>query len=180
MTERDEVIAAILQRHWRPYLPMNGGEATDLAYRELADYVESHTLSDWAIGIAMAANDQFTPPTKLSDILHLALHMRTPGDLDDRFMCINLDDLGWEGLISPKSRETAVGAVEQLLRELSPPPLPTPVTLRFALIENGCAIGQQLNRVPLDDGGREAAQLTLELTTQFYIWWIFDLRRKGL
>lgn len=104
---------------------------------------------------------------KLSDILELGLRSRTDSP-DDRFMCHNLNELEEKKAISEEGRYHAMQAVRRILKG------------------NGTLWGHLLDHPELlaahgvDQCTRTPDWQRRRLNDEFYIWWIFDLRRKGL
>lgn len=103
---------------------------------------------------------------KLSRMLELAFVMFYGPDYhQDQFMCNALDTLRRQGFIDKKQQDQATKLIEAMM--LSIYPEEQSYTLLNALKEAGYLPDSEVDK-------------NMEYTTQLYVWWIYDLKNKGL
>ena len=103
---------------------------------------------------------------KLSRIIELAfIRFYGPEQGQDQFMCNAVDSLFRQGMITKAQKEEATKMIEAML--LSIWPEEQAYTLLGALHYAGCIPDTQVFA-------------NLPYTTQLYVWWVFDLKNKGL
>lgn len=101
---------------------------------------------------------------KLSRMIELAL-VHTYSEEKSWFMCNALEDLAVDhGLIDFNQVSEAVDAIKELMLSIDPTGHQPMVT---ALIVAGKV-------------EKDSARINMPYTTQLYIWWVFDLKNKGL
>lgn len=101
---------------------------------------------------------------KLSRIIELALvkHYGV-GDRKFNFMCHAVEELQEEDLITKKQLSEAHSAIYEMI----------------STIDKGCtALVSALHRTGIVEEDRCIPNMPY--TTQLYVWWVFDLKNKGL
>lgn len=103
---------------------------------------------------------------KLSRIIELALVRHYgPEQVQDQFLCNAVDSLYMERMIDIKQKKAAIRLIEALLRKIFPEQ--QLYTMVDALYRTG--------RIP-----HKEIYANMPYTAQLYVWWVFDLKRKGL
>lgn len=102
---------------------------------------------------------------KVSDVLQLALEtVYQDGDLKHSFMCLALRTMAQVGQIDHQTYVDARHAVNELIHSM----LPNSVCLGAALRMKGVL------------ANNSTYEEDLVACKELYIWWVFDLKRKGL
>lgn len=103
---------------------------------------------------------------KLSRIIELALVRHYgPEQVQDQFLCNAVDSLRLERLITLPEQRKATKLIQGLLLQLFPE------QQLHTLVDALYRIG----RIP-----HKEIYANMPYTTQLYVWWVFDLKRKGL
>jgi hypothetical protein len=103
---------------------------------------------------------------KLSRIIELALIRFYGADYNlDQFMCNAVDTLRRQGMITAKQKDEAVKHIENMLLVVYPQN--QEYTLLNALKRAGYLPDNEVYK-------------NMGYTTQLYVWWVFDLKNKGL
>lgn len=102
---------------------------------------------------------------KVSEAIELALETYyMDGDLKHTFMCLTLRTMCQQGLIPNDDYVSARLAVKTLVRGIMP---------------DSVALGQALQYAGVTTSSIEFKE-ECDIFKQLYIWWVFDLKRKGL
>lgn len=103
---------------------------------------------------------------KLSRIIELALvKFYGPDHYHDQFLCNAVETLRRQGFIDKKQEIEATQAISALMRKIYPKT--QQYTMVNALKEAGYIKHTEIYS-------------NLPYTTQLYVWWVFDLKNKGL
>lgn len=103
---------------------------------------------------------------KLSRIIELAfIRFYGPEQGQDQFMCNAVDTLYRQGMITKAQEKAATKLIEEMLLSLYPDF--QCYTLLDALY--------RANKLPDKEIFRN-----MQYTTQLYVWWVFDLKNRGL
>lgn len=103
---------------------------------------------------------------KLSRIIELALINYYGAHWSKhQFMCNAIENMERAGQIDKKQRMAAIKDIEELLLRIYPG------EYTFCLVTSLCKAGY----VPTN-----SSEDNIAYTTQLYVWWVFDLKNKGL
>ena len=102
---------------------------------------------------------------KVSQIIELAL--KNEYGLEKPFMCNCVHNLHDTDVINLQDGQKTIDAIGDLLKQIAGPDGIPSVTLVGTLWDKGYLL-------------KDETIMSLPYTTELYVWWVFDLKRKGL